>query len=48
MRQVFFACAYLGAAAVLLNYAFTEYEMVNLLKIICTFHPKYRQDIETY
>ncbi|KAF2093626.1 acetyl-CoA synthetase-like protein [Rhizodiscina lignyota] len=32
--EVFFACAYLGAAAVLLNYAYAEAEMVTLLKII--------------
>ncbi len=32
--QIFFACAYLGAAAVLLNYAYTEHEMIALLKII--------------
>lgn len=32
--QTFFACAYLGAALVLLNYAYTETEMIKLLKII--------------
>jgi mevalonyl-CoA ligase len=37
--QTFFACAYLGAALVLLNYAYTEHEMVELLKIICKCRP---------
>jgi acyl-CoA synthetase (AMP-forming)/AMP-acid ligase II len=37
--QTFFACAYLGAALVLLNYAYTEHEMVELLKIICKCCP---------
>lgn len=32
--ETFFACAYLGAAAVLLNYAYTESEMLALLKIV--------------
>ena len=32
--ETFFACARLGAALVLLNYAFTESEMASLLKIV--------------
>lgn len=32
--ETFFACAYLGAAAVLLNYAYAESEMIALLKIV--------------
>jgi acyl-CoA synthetase (AMP-forming)/AMP-acid ligase II len=32
--QTFFACAYIGAACVTLNYAFAEHEFVELLKII--------------
>lgn len=32
--QTFFACAYLGAALVTLNYAYARHEFVELLKVI--------------
>jgi acyl-CoA synthetase (AMP-forming)/AMP-acid ligase II len=32
--ETFFACTYLGAALVLLNYAYAESEMLALLKIV--------------
>lgn len=34
--ETFYACTYLGAALVLLNYAYTESEMLALLKIVRT------------
>lgn len=33
--ETFFACARLGAALVMLNYAYAEAEMLALLKLIC-------------
>ena len=47
--ETFFACARLGAALVMLNYASGESEMVALLKIVCESYrkshaPKYRAD----
>lgn len=36
--ETFFACTYLGAALVLLNYAYTESEMLALLKVVRELH----------
>lgn len=33
--ETFFACARLGAALVMLNYAYAESEMLALLKVVC-------------
>jgi acyl-CoA synthetase (AMP-forming)/AMP-acid ligase II len=36
--ETFFACARLGAALVMLNYAYAESEMLALLKVVCRCH----------
>jgi acyl-CoA synthetase (AMP-forming)/AMP-acid ligase II len=36
--ETFFACARLGAALVMLNYAYAEPEMLALLKVVCQYN----------
>ena len=44
--ETFFACTRLGAALVLLNYAYTESEMLALLKVVRKFQLEYsKQDL---